>query len=201
MNVWSCRASAFKAATNSKQRDLRVITEDPCVAVEQPGDRNTRKTRRKPFVYPKEAAAVFAWTAIPREWREVHAIAAYTYLRPGKLRALARGDVDLEAALVNVRKAWDYEAEAVKPPKTRNVVRRVPIEPALDPLLRRMREGKRPGDLLVPVLSPDEPTVTSSNRKASVGHHLRAAGVIRAELHGRRGRTCGLTSAPGETQA
>jgi integrase len=191
MNVWSCLTSAFKAATSSKRRDLRALIghPNPCIGVEPPGDRNSRKARRKPFVYPKEAAAVLACEAIPLEWRELHAIAAYTYLRPGELRVLTKGDVDLASGLINITKAWDYADEKVKPPKTRNGVRRVPIETSLMPLLQRMLEGKSDADLVVPLLSRAD-AVTSQNRRATVDHlavlfrdHLKRAKVERAELH------------------
>ncbi|MCW5831346.1 MAG: tyrosine-type recombinase/integrase [Labilithrix sp.] len=191
MNVWSALTSSFKAMVSSKRRDLRVLNgkPNPCAGVEPPGDRNSREARQKPFVYPKEADAVFACEAIALERRELYAIAAYTYLRPGELRVLTKADVDLNVGLIHVTKAWDYAEEMVKPPKTLNGVRRVPIAPALVPLLRRMLEGKADTDLVVPILSRTE-TVTSNNRKATVDHlavlfrdHLKLAGVGRAELH------------------
>jgi hypothetical protein len=61
-------------------------------------------------------------------------------------------DVDLDAGVVHVTKAWNYEDEINKAPKTRNGVRRVPIEPTLAPLLGRMRKGKEPSHLVVPAL-------------------------------------------------
>ncbi len=113
MNAWSALTSSFKLMTSSKRRDLRVLDgkPNPCIGVEPPGDRNTRRARRKPFIYPKEAAVVFACSEVPREWREVHAIAAYTYLRPGELRVLTVGDVDLAAGVINLTKAWDHSAD------------------------------------------------------------------------------------------
>ena len=181
MNVWSALTSAFKAATASKRRDLRVLADrpNPCLGVEPPGDKDSRKARRKPFVYPKEAHAVFSCAAIPLEWRELHAIAAFTYLRPGELRVLTWSDVDLSAGLVHVTRAWDYNDESVKPPKTRNGVRRVPIEPSLLPLLRRMREGKEASALVVPLLS----TIGEDHLAETFREHLIAADVTRVELH------------------
>ena len=186
MNVWSCLTSSFKAAVSSKQRDLRAIKVNPCTDVEPPGTRANRKTRRKTFLYPKEVAVLLACTAVPREWREVYAIAGYTYLRPGELRVLTWGDV---GESINVTKAWDYTEECVKEPKTSNGVRRVPIEPSLAPLLERMRKGRGEDDLVVPLLSKNE-DVTADNRRATVDHlatlfreHLRKAGIVRTELH------------------
>ena len=175
MNVWSCLTSSFKAATNSKRRDLRVLATNPCVGVEPPGDRDSRKVRRKTFVYPREAAALLACEAVPLAWREVHALAAYTYLRPGELRVLTWADVDLEGGFVSVTKAWDYEAETVKAPKTRNGVRRVPIEPALAPLLRRMAAGQPATALVAPVMS----TVADNSLGELFREHMATAGVDR----------------------
>jgi hypothetical protein len=100
---------------------------NPCVGIEPPGDRNSRKSRRKTFLYPREAAALLACEAVPLEWREVYALALYTYLRPGELRVLTWEDVDFSAAHIRVTKAWDYADEKIKTPKTRNGVRTVPI--------------------------------------------------------------------------
>lgn len=179
MNAWSCLTSSFKAACSSKRRDLRARTDNPCIGVEPPGDRDSRQSRRKTFLYPKEAAALLACETLESEWREVYACALYLYVRPGELRVLTWGDVDLDAGLVQVTKAWDYEECRVKPPKTRNGVRRVPIDLALAPMLRRMGDGKRADELVVPALSAfGEDHVAEQWRK-----HLLVAGVERAELH------------------
>jgi len=181
MNVWSALTSSFRAMTSCKRRDLRVLADrpNPCVGVEPPGDRNSRKARRKTFLFPKEAAAVLACEALALEWRELHAIAGYTYLRPGELRVLTWEDVSLDDGLINVTKAWDYNEEEIKPPKTRNGVRRVPIEPALMPLLRRMRKGRKSTDLVVPVLS----SFGEDHLAELFREHLTLAGVTRADLH------------------
>lgn len=181
MNVWSALTSSFKAMMSSKRRDLRVLEArtNPCTGVEPPGDRDSRKARRKPFLYPREAMALLACEAIPLEWREVHAIAAYLYLRPGELRVLTWADVDLNARIVSVAKAWDYEAEKVKPPKTRNGVRRVPIESEIAPLLTRLREGKAATDLVVPLIA----SVPDNSLGATFRNHLVMAHIERPELH------------------
>lgn len=179
MNVWSCLTSSFKAATSSKRRDLRVLEgkPNPCVGVEPPGDKNTRKARRKTFIRPNEAAQLLACDEIPIEWREVYAIAGYTYLRPGELRVLTWSDIESE--MIHVTKAWDYNEEAIKPPKTANGIRHVPVEATLAPLLKRMREGKSPRDLVVPLLS----SFGEDHLAESFREHLLAAGLTRPELH------------------
>ena len=181
MNVWSCLTSAFKAATASKRRDLRILDgrPNPCVGVLPPGDRDSRKARRKTFLYPKEAHALLSCEAISLEWREVYAVALYTYLRPGELRVLTVGDVDLDAGHINVTKAWDFADEKIKPPKTRNGVRRVPIELALRPLLARLCEGKGTTDLVVPCLA----SFGEDHLAEKFRNDLEKANVTRAELH------------------
>lgn len=107
MNVWTALTSTFKAATSSKRRDLRVLDgkASPCHGVLPPGDRDSRKARRKTFLYPKEAATLLA-SSVPLEWREVYAVALYLYLRPGELRVLTVGDADLDARHVSITKSW-----------------------------------------------------------------------------------------------
>ncbi len=181
MNAWSALTSAFKAATSSKRRDLRVLDgkPNPCVGVEPPGDRDSRKPRRKTFLYPREAAALFACEAVPLEWREVYAIALHTYVRPGELRVLTWEDVDLAAGHIRVTKAWDYSDEKVKAPKTRNGVRTVPIDASLMPLLERMRKGAEPTALVARHLH-----VFGEDHLAEVFRkHLQLAGCTRIELH------------------
>jgi integrase len=181
MNVWSCLTSSFKAATDGKRRDLRVLDgkPNPCLGVLPPGDKDSRKARRKTFLYPREASALIACRDVPREWREVYVLALYTYLRPGELVALTWGDVDLDAGHVNVTKAWDYSTSTVKKPKTASGVRKVPIEASLRPALERMKQGKARGDLVVPQLGAfGEDHLAQQFRK-----HLLLADVDRAELH------------------
>jgi integrase len=142
------------AALRSDRRHLRVLEgkATPSVGVEPPGDKDSRKARRKTFLYPREAATLLACEAIPVSWRETYAIALFTYARPGDLRVLRWSDVDTDANHVRITKAWDYDAEQVEDPKSRNGVREIPIEPAPVPLLARMRQSKPDGALVVPML-------------------------------------------------
>lgn len=180
MNVWSAVTSAFKAAAGyAKRRDLRALQgrANPCTGVRPPGDRDSRATRRKPFVFPMEFAKLVACEEVPLEWRELHAIAAFTYLRPGELRALRWSDVDVDHGVINVCRAWDSRNDCEKPPKTRNGIRIVPIHEHLKPLLERLRdEAER--ELVLPILTRvPEDAIAEMTRK-----HLRAAGVDRAAL-------------------
>ncbi len=181
MNVWSCLTSAFRAATSSKRRDLRVLEAlpNPCVGVEPPGDKDSRKARRKTFLFPREATALLACEAIPLAWRETYAVALYTYARPGELRVLAWGDIDFDANSIAITKAWDYDAKEIKDPKSRNGVREIPIDAALAPLLRRMAEGKASTALAVPMLD----SFGEDHLAEKFREHLLLAKVDRAGLH------------------
>ena len=87
--------------------------------------------------------------------------------------------MDLAAGLIHVKKAGNYSEEIDKAPKTRNGVRRIPIEPALAPLLKRMREGRKATDLVVPSMS----SVPDNSLAEIFREHLTTAEVKRTELH------------------
>jgi len=136
-NVWSVLASMMKEACTSKLRTLRVRDDNPCSTV-QPPDKTD--ARAKTFIYPSEFLTLTACADVPLAWRETYAVACYLYLRPGELRVLTWSDVDFDAGVVHVTKAYDEDSATVKAPKTRNGVRDVPIPPQLVPLLKAMRE-------------------------------------------------------------
>jgi integrase len=181
VDVWGALTGAIRVARRSKVRSLRVLAggPDPCADVEPPGDRRSRKSRRKTFIYPVEFLALVSCTKVPRAWRQLYAIAAYTYLRPGELRVLRWSDVDLTHRLIHVTKAWHYAERRVKEPKTIAGYRDVPLEPRLEPLLRRMRERAKPGDLVAPLLS----SMHRVSIPPTVRRHLMVAGVDREALH------------------
>ncbi|HEY3818378.1 MAG TPA: tyrosine-type recombinase/integrase [Polyangiaceae bacterium] len=176
-NVWSELTVSLAEACSSKRRELRVLETNPASGV-QPPERGADKGKCYP--HPSEALAVFACEQIPLEWRELHALAAYTYMRPGELRVLEWSDVDLDDQQIHITKAWDYEAGEVKATKT-GEIRHPPIEWNLLPLLRRMREragGKKASGLVVPVLSQ-----ANANKVAIVmREHFALAGCERARL-------------------
>ena len=146
-SLWSLVTTAFKHACASKERSLRARDDNPCIGVLPP---DKGESRRKPWLYPKEVAQLLAATVVPLEWRTLYAVAVYTYLRPGELAELRVSDLDLEAGLLSVSRAWEWAEKRVGPPKTRNGIRRVPLERPLVPVLRELTEGRAPGDLLFP---------------------------------------------------
>ena len=141
-NVSSVLTSMMKEACTSKRRDMRVRADNPCATV-QPPDRTGAKS--KTFVYPSEFLKLVRCAAVPREWRELYAVACYLYLRPGELRALLWTDVDFQAGVVHVTKAYDEDSKSVKTPKTRNGVRDVPIPAALVLLSLKVMHERRGG--------------------------------------------------------
>jgi integrase len=175
-NVWSVLTSMMKEACTSKRRDLRVRADNPCATV-QPPDKTDAKA--KTFVYPAEFLKLAACADVPRDWRELYAVACYLYLRPGELRALVWTDVDFDAAVVHVTKAYDEDSKTVKPPKTRNGVRDVPIPAALVPLLKAMHD--RAADDTAAVF-PMMGERSENLRSIRMRKHLARAKVTRSRL-------------------
>lgn len=186
MNVWSCLVSAFKEAGNSKNRSLRVMPkgQNPCLGIQAP-DRG--KMRKKPYCWTAWFLQLIKSEAVPLEWRRLHAIARYTYLRPGELRVLTYGDVDLDAPIpvIRVTKAWDYQDEQEKPPKSDAGMRDVPIHPELMPLLKEMKEGKTKKNHVAPLLSSVNEDMLGKLTRA----HLLAAGVRDPSMHNTKSTT------------
>ena len=174
-NVWSVLTSMMKEACTSKRRDLRVRTDNPCSTV-QPPDRTDPK--KKTFVYPAEFLKLVSCRKVPREWRELYAVACYLYLRPGELRALLWTDVDFEAGVVHVTKAYDEDSKSLKPPKTRNGVRDVPIPAALVPLLRIMHKRSRGLGEVLPIMCG----LNENRRSAWMRKHFELAKLDRPRL-------------------
>ena len=132
----------------------------------------------EPFVFPAEFDRLMRADAVPLAWREIHAVAAFTYLRPGELRVLRWSDVDLEHGLIAVTRAWDSRELHEKAPKTRTGVRQIPIAASLAPLLARRRAAADESALVVPLLAATpEDDVAEMTRG-----HLRAAGIARPAL-------------------
>jgi hypothetical protein len=158
----------------SKNRDLRVIESDPTNGV-QPPERGANKG--KVYPYPGELLAVAACEDVPLAWRELHVIAAYTFMRPGELQVLEWSDVDLADRKIRVTKAWDYKNDRTKGTKT-GETREIPIEPNLLPLLERMRERAKGNGLVAPQLAATNPDKLAILTRA----HFAKAGCIRARL-------------------
>jgi integrase len=175
-NVWTVVTSMFKATVSAKKRDLRVREQNPCDGVLPP---ERTDSRRRTFVYPNEMLSLLRCAGVEREWRELYALGSYLYLRPGELRALTVGDIDFEANVVHVTKAWDENAKELKTPKTSKGVRDVPIHPNLLPLLRCFeKRGMKAPDAVAPLMAAR----SSYERARLFREHLDVAKVGRARL-------------------
>lgn len=175
MNVWSMLRTVFAESVSSRDRAMRIRKTDPTTGIKAP---LRSMSRQKTFIYPNEAEALLS-SAAPREWGEVYAIALYTYLRPGELRALTWRDVDLGAGVIHVTKAYDEDKGESRRPKTTCAMRDVPIEPTLAPLLKRMHQAVTDDAALVlPILEAEN----EDRRAKSIRAHLELAGVTRHQL-------------------
>jgi integrase len=174
-NVWTVFTSACKAASASKNKELRVRQDNPCASV-LPPDRG--KAKQKQWLYPIEFEQLMACEAVPVERRRLYALLAYTYLRPSELAALTAKDIELDVGLINVTKTWNFETNELKDyPKSHAGVRPVPIEPTLVPLLKALLDGLQPDDELM----PDFPATEGWARALRVD--LRRAKIDRASLY------------------
>jgi integrase len=135
-NIWGTLTGALKAAANARDRALRVHETPLHFGMLPP---KTGTARERPWLYPSEWAQLIACRRVADEALALYAIALYTGLRPGELRALLWGDVDLDARMISVSKAFDDSTGETKPPKTTAGRRKLPIHERLLPLLVAMR--------------------------------------------------------------
>lgn len=131
LNTWGHLTGAMNAAYADRDRTLRVHEKPLHFGVLPP---KRGPSRKRPWLYPREWQAFAACPEIPGPWRQACAIALYTGLRPGELRALTWGDVCLTTKTIDVSKALD-EKGTVKAPKTAHGHRTIPIHDELLPLL------------------------------------------------------------------
>jgi integrase len=134
------------------------IAVNPTVGLELPAVRG----RRDRIASPEEAAALLA--ALPVD-RPLWATAMYAGLRLGELLALDWSAVDLDAGLIQVRRAWDQEEGFIEP-KSRAGVRAVPLADVLRRHLVEQRLACPWSDGLVFGRAPDRPFLpnTPNNR-------------------------------------
>jgi integrase len=169
-NAWVLVSKMFKDAIGAKQRDLRVRQDNPAMGVAPP-EHGERKA--KVYLYPSEFETLIACGDVARPFRVMYAVAVYMYMRAGELEALTWDDVDFEHVVIQINKAIDRETGDVKSTKS-GETRRIPIEPALFPLLKQLYD-ERTGDRVL--WMPD-----NEDRAALLRQHLTQAGVKRAEL-------------------
>lgn len=164
-NIWGEITVGFAFATKGKNKhgknlSLRVLDVNPAETAAGP-DGGTEK--QKPFLRPDEVVRLLSCELVPLERRQVYAVAIYTAMRQGELRALRVRDVDFEAMQITVTRQLKNGREKARTKTGR--ARIVQIEPNLVPLLRVLVERKG-GD----------------ERVLSVRAHNRCASRLREDL-------------------
>jgi integrase len=198
-HVWGLVTRMFADASGAKQRHLRVREDNPALGVHGP-DRGVRKAKQ--YLWPSELLALVSCPDVPLAWRRAFAVTTYLYARAGEVNALRWEDVDLERGVVHIHRSVDRDTGDLKPTKT-SAARRLPIEPALRPLLDAMHEEcggegrvlqieatdrklsrQLQRCLRVAGVEREELYVTDETRKAITFHDLRATGITWAAVRG-----------------
>jgi integrase len=170
-NVWGLVTKLFSDACAAKEKELCVRDDNPCSGVRAP-DRGGE--RAGAYLFPSEATRLLGCPGVPLHLRQIYALAIYLYVRGGELAALEWSDVNLERGYVLVHRSLNTGTGATKATKTKRT-RKVPIEPALVPLLREMHDEADGEGRVV-----EMPAVCEW--AAGLRRHLRIAGVTRADL-------------------
>jgi integrase len=171
VNVWSTVRALFRDACGAKRVDLCVLDANPASGVAGP-DTGARKA--KTYLWPSEFGALVGCDGVPVRWRRLVALAVYTFARAGELAALRWDDVDLEHGTIHIHRSTDGARDRTKPTKT-DAARRIPIEPALLPLLRAMHDEADGRGNVVRLPS-------SGKQSSKLKHYLARAGVSRTDL-------------------
>lgn len=199
VTVWSIVRALFRDACGAKRIDLCLRNDNPVTGVAGP---DTGPKKAKVYLSPSEFSALVSCDRVPVRWRRLFALAVYTFTRAGELAALTWDDVDLEHRTIHVHRSHDpRRGRRTKATKT-ETARRIPIEPALVPLLKALHiEAKGRGAVVrmpsVGTLSdrlkfyleragsarPDL-FLTDATRKAITFHYLRATGVTWCAVRG-----------------
>lgn len=146
LNIFSDLRAGFTVATAGKDKSLRVLQSNPARDVAPP---DQTPDRAKTFLRPDEVLRLLSCERIPLDRRHAYAVAIYTALRQGELRALRVRDVDLDAMQITVAKTIKNGVEKQRTKTGR--LRVVQIEPNLVPLLRVLMSGKEENERLLQV--------------------------------------------------
>jgi integrase len=171
-NVWGVVTKMFSDACRSKVLSLRCREDNPARDVEGP-DRGVE--RSGPYLFPSEFASLMRCERVPARWKRIFMLATYLYVRGGELEALEWNSVSFEHGYVLIHQSVDADTGEVKPTKTKDV-RKVPIEPALLPLLRKMHEEAAGEGRVVAAMPPREEWAERLRK------YLGWASVTRADL-------------------
>jgi len=186
VKVWGLVTKLFGDACGSKVEALRVLKANPCSDVRGP-DRGALKSKQ--WLRPVELLALVSCVEVPLRWRRLYALASYLYLRPGELAALEWADVHLAEGYVAIHQSLNLETGELKATKT-GLARKVPIRPALLPLLEAMRaevDGK--GRVVQNAhgnKKAEHGMPPTEDLAATLREHLERAEVERADLYADR---------------
>ena len=198
INAWVVVRALFRDARGAKRVDLCVREDNPADGVAGP-DTGTKKA--KVYVWPNEFLELVSCEKVPRRWRRLFALAVYTYMRAGELAALEWSDVDLTHGIIHVHRSLDDRRRGEISSTKSDTARRIPIEPALMPLLLAMHQEARgkgrvmrmPGDgasaklrscLRRAGVTRADLFVSDATRKAMTFHDLRATGITWCAVRG-----------------
>lgn len=177
MHVWSELRSGFKeACTLGSVAGLKVRDDNPTERVTPPiGGAN----REQAALYPTELLALLSCAEVPLYRRELYAVAAYTGLRQGELRALRVASVDLEHAMLRVSEQQRSNRGARRRTKTDAGAREVPIHEQLVGLLEVLVDRAGGKDCPAAALLRVPPAEDCAEL---VRKDLHTAGVTRADI-------------------
>ena len=171
-NVWGVATKMFTDACRSKVLSLRCRDENPARDVEGP-DRGAERSGA--YLFPSEFEALLRCERVPVRWKRIFMLTTYLYVRGGELEALEWNSVSFEHGYVLIHQSADASTGLAKATKTKDV-RKVPIEPSLLPLLRKMHiEANGQGRVVAPM--PPREEWAERLRK-----YLGWAGVTRSDL-------------------
>jgi integrase len=172
-SVWTLVTSMCGDMVSAKKRALRVGRDDnPCRDVKPP-ERGDKKAKQ--YLYPSEFLTFVTCERVPMRLRRAVAIAIYTFVRDGELRALRwdGGDIDIDHGTLSITRALT-RIGAVKSTKS-GETRRFAIEANLLPLLHAMcTEAKTKGTVV---------SFRDRHMSRDLRLWLKRAGVVRPELH------------------
>jgi integrase len=197
-NAWTVVRALFRDAHSAKDVRLCIREDNPAEGVVGP-DLGARKAKQ--YLWPSELERVVGCADVPLRWRRLFALAVYTYMRAGEIDALQWSDVDLDHGIIHIHRSRDARrGKGIKPTKS-SVARRVPIEPALLPMLKAMHDESEgqgrvmrlPGDggprklrmyLKRAGVNRADLFITDPTRKAMTFHDLRATGITWCAVRG-----------------
>jgi len=173
-NVWALVHAAFRDASQSKNRGLRVRKDNPTAHLAPP-DRGAAKAKQ--YLYPNEFLRFVSSDEVPLRWRRLAVLAVYLVARAAELEALGWDDIDLARGVVHVHRSTRRYTREEKTTKTGDT-RRFSIEPTMLPLLRALhRETSGKGRVLASMPMPNKCELANGLRL-----YLAVAGVEREEL-------------------